>query len=70
MFASVSAIGGVADNARVSVAGRSRELATLRDSGFTRAEIALILLGELAVRTRITFSQKESTPGENSSKPA
>ena len=36
---------------RALVAERSRELATLRVIGFTRAEVSLLLLGELAVIT-------------------
>jgi putative ABC transport system permease protein len=35
----------------VSLSERSRELASLRVLGFTRAEISLILLGELALLT-------------------
>jgi putative ABC transport system permease protein len=50
-FASVIAFGVVYNNARISLAERSRELATLRVIGFTRAEISAILLGELAVLT-------------------
>jgi putative ABC transport system permease protein len=41
----------VYNNARISLAERSRDLATLRVIGFTRAEISAILLGELAVLT-------------------
>ena len=37
--------------ARVSLSERSRELASLRVLGFTRAEISLILMGELALLT-------------------
>lgn len=50
-FAMVIAFGVVYNNARISLAERSRELATLRVIGFTRAEISAILLGELAVLT-------------------
>ena len=37
--------------ARISLSERSRELASLRVLGFTRAEISAILLGELAIVT-------------------
>jgi putative ABC transport system permease protein len=51
IFACVIAFGVVYNTARISLAERSRELATLRVIGFTRAEISAILLGELAVLT-------------------
>jgi putative ABC transport system permease protein len=51
LFAAVIAFGVVYNSARVSLSERSRELASLRVLGFTRAEISLILLGELAVLT-------------------
>ena len=51
IFASVIAFGVVYNAARVSLSERSRELASLRVLGFTRAEISLILLGELAILT-------------------
>ena len=51
MFAGVIAFGVVYNSARVSLSERERELASLRVLGFTRAEISLILLGELAVLT-------------------
>jgi putative ABC transport system permease protein len=51
MFAGVIAFGVVYNSARVSLSERERELASLRVLGFTRAEIAVILLGELAVVT-------------------
>jgi len=51
MFAAVIAFGVVYNSARVSLSERTRELASLRVLGFTRAEISLILLGELAVLT-------------------
>jgi putative ABC transport system permease protein len=50
-FAGVIAFGVVYNSARVSLSERSRELASLRVLGFTRGEIALILLGELAILT-------------------
>jgi putative ABC transport system permease protein len=51
LFATVIAFGVVYNSARISLAERSRDLATLRVIGFTRAEISAILLGELAVIT-------------------
>jgi putative ABC transport system permease protein len=51
MFAVVIACGVVYNAARVSLSERSRELASLRVLGFTRAEISLLLLGELALLT-------------------
>jgi putative ABC transport system permease protein len=51
VFAGIIAFGVVYNAARVSLSERSRELASLRVLGFTRAEISLILLGELAVLT-------------------
>ena len=51
VFAAVIAFGVVYNAARVSLSERSRELASLRVLGFTRAEISLILLGELAILT-------------------
>ena len=51
IFATVIAFGVVYNNARISLSERSRELATLRVIGFTRAEISAILLGELGVLT-------------------
>ena len=49
IFAMVIALGVIYNSARISLSERSRELATLRVMGFTRGEISLILLGELAV---------------------
>ena len=48
LFAATIVIGVVYDNARVSLSMRSRDLASLRVLGFTRHEIAAILIGELA----------------------
>jgi putative ABC transport system permease protein len=55
MFAAVIAFGVVYNSARVSLSERSRELASLRVLGFTRAEISLILLGELALLTLVAL---------------
>ena len=54
-FAGIIAFGVVYNAARVSLSERSRELASLRVLGFTRAEISLILLGELAVLTLVAL---------------
>jgi putative ABC transport system permease protein len=51
IFAGCIAFGVVYNAARVSLSERSRELASLRVLGFTRAEISMILLGELALLT-------------------
>jgi putative ABC transport system permease protein len=51
LFATIIAFGVVYNSARISLSERSRELATLRIIGFTRGEIAYILLGELALIT-------------------
>ena len=51
LFASVIAFGVVYNAARVSLSERSHELASLRVLGYTRAEISLILMGELALLT-------------------
>lgn len=47
LFAGATAFSVVYNNARISLSERSRELASLRVLGFTRGEIAYILLGEL-----------------------
>lgn len=51
VFAGIIAFGVVYNAARISLAERSRELATLRVIGFGRDEISLIFLGEIAVLT-------------------
>jgi len=51
LFAAVIACGVVLTTARQSVAERSRDLASLRVLGFTRAEVSAILLGEQAFLT-------------------
>jgi putative ABC transport system permease protein len=55
LFAGVIAFGVVYNSARVSLSERSRELASLRVLGFTRGEISLILLGELAILTVVAL---------------
>jgi putative ABC transport system permease protein len=49
VFASVIAVGVVYNNARIGLAERAWELASLRVLGFTRAEVSALLLGELAI---------------------
>ncbi|MBK7405364.1 MAG: FtsX-like permease family protein [Phycisphaerales bacterium] len=51
VFASIIAFGVIYNSARVSLAERAHEMATLRILGFTRGEVSTILLGELAVLT-------------------
>jgi len=48
-FGILIAFGVVYNSAKIALAERSRDLATLRVLGFTRAEISRILLGEIAV---------------------
>jgi putative ABC transport system permease protein len=55
LFAGVIAFGVVYNAARISLSERSRELASLRVLGFTRAEISLILMGELALLTLVSL---------------
>lgn len=54
-FASVIVLGVVYNGARISLSERGRELASLRVLGFTRREIAVILLGEQAVLTLLAI---------------
>ena len=48
-FGAVISFGVVYNTARIALAERSREMASLRVLGFTKGEVAYILLGELAV---------------------
>jgi len=48
-FAVVIAVGVVYNNARIALAERTWELASLRVLGFTRAEVSAVLLGEMAL---------------------
>jgi len=50
-FACVIAFGIVYNGARIALAERGRELASLRVLGFTQGEVARILIGEQAVLT-------------------
>jgi putative ABC transport system permease protein len=49
IFAAIIAIGVVYNNARIALAERAWELASLRVLGFTRGEVSGLLLGELAL---------------------
>ena len=49
VFAIVVAIGVVYNNARISLAERARELATLRVVGFSEREVGAVLITELAI---------------------
>ena len=49
IFAATIAIGVVYNNARIQLAERSWELASLRVLGFRRGEVSVLLLGELAL---------------------
>ena len=49
VFATIIAIGVVYNNARIALAERAWELASLRVLGFTRGEVSAFLLGELAI---------------------
>lgn len=55
LFAGVIAFGVVYNSARIALSERDRELASLRVLGFTRDEIAYILLGELVVLTLLSI---------------
>ena len=54
-FASLIAIGVVYNSARISLSERARELASMRVLGFTKGEVAGVLLGELAVITFVAL---------------
>lgn len=55
VFAVTIAVGVVYNNARVALSLRSRDLASLRVLGFTRAEISRILLGELGLQVLLAI---------------
>lgn len=55
VFASVIAMGMVYNGARIALSERANELATLRILGFTRREIAFILLGEQALLAAVAL---------------
>lgn len=55
VFAIVIAFGVIYNSARIALTERGRELASLRVLGFTRGEIAYILLGELGLLTLLAI---------------
>ncbi|HSM22397.1 MAG TPA: ABC transporter permease, partial [Rubrivivax sp.] len=55
LFAGVIAVGVVYNNARIALAERTWELASLRVLGFTRAEVSALLLGELAITLAVAL---------------
>lgn len=55
VFASIIAFGVIYNCALITLAERSRDLATLRVLGFTRHEVSRVLLGELAVITLVAL---------------
>ncbi len=54
-FASIIAFGVIYNCALITLAERSRDLATLRVMGFSRREVSLVLLGELAIITLLSI---------------
>ena len=54
-FAAIIAVGVVYNNARIQLAERACELASLRVLGFTRGEVSLLLLGELAIEIAVAI---------------
>jgi putative ABC transport system permease protein len=55
IFAVIIAFGVIYNSARITLTERGHELASLRVLGFTRAEIAYILLGELGLLTIVAL---------------
>ena len=55
LFAAVIAVGVVYNNARIQLAERAWELASLRVLGLTRAEVSVLLLGELALEIALAI---------------
>jgi putative ABC transport system permease protein len=55
ILASVVAFGVVFNSARIALSERARELASLRVLGFTRGEVAYILIGEMALLIFASF---------------
>ena len=55
LFATVIAVGVVYNNARIALAERTWELASLRVLGFSRAEVSGLLLGEMAIGIAIAL---------------
>jgi len=55
LFAGAIAFGVIYNSARIALAERARELASLRVLGLTRAEIGYVLLGELGLLTLLAL---------------
>jgi putative ABC transport system permease protein len=55
VFAATIAVGVVYNNARIQLAERAWELASLRVLGFTRREVSVLLLGELALEIALAI---------------
>jgi len=55
LFAAVIAVGVGYNNARIALAERTWELASLRVLGFTRAEVSALLLGEMALSIAVAL---------------
>jgi len=55
LFAAVISVGVVYNNARIALAERTWELASLRVLGFTRTEVSGLLLGEMAIGIAIAL---------------
>jgi putative ABC transport system permease protein len=55
IFAAVIAVGVVYNNARIQLAERAWELASLRVLGLTRAEVSVLLLGELGLEIALAI---------------
>jgi putative ABC transport system permease protein len=54
-FAATIAVGVVYNNARIQLAERAWELASLRVLGLTRGEVSVLLLGELALEIAVAI---------------
>jgi putative ABC transport system permease protein len=55
VFATIIAVGVVYNHARIALAERAWELASLRVLGFSRAEVSAFLLGELAIEIALAI---------------
>ena len=55
VFATIIAVGVVYNHARIALAERAWELASLRVLGFTRGEVSTFLLGELAIEIALAI---------------
>jgi putative ABC transport system permease protein len=55
LFAVIIAFGVVYNTAKIALAERARDLATLRVLGFTRGEVSRILLGEIAILAALSM---------------